>query len=118
MFTWFLFESNSRDHLNHAAKIKKEYKDCFLTESPETRVQTLMSNVYANKFPGKNRTVWTFYNAAPVSRTGTVIAIPHKDGAVYRDIWNDTIITPEIRGKTAYIKLSLAPQDVGAIVQE
>ena len=59
-----------------------------------------------------------FYDAAPVSRTGTVIAIPHKDGAVYRDIWNDKIITPEIRGKTAYIKLSLAPQDVGAIVQE
>lgn len=118
MFTWFLFESNSRDHLNQAAKIKKAYKDCFLTAAPEVRVQTLMSNVYANRFPGKNRTVWTFYNAAPVSRTGTVIAIPHKEGAVYRDIWNNTIITPEIRGKTAYIKLSLAPQDVGAIVQE
>ena len=118
MFTWFLFESNSREHLNRANKIKKAYKDCFLTKTPEVRVQTLINNVYSNKFPGKNRTVWTFYNAAPVSREGKMIAIPHKPGAVYRDIWNNKILTPEIKNNKAFITLSIAPQDVGAIVQE
>ena len=116
--TWFLHESNVRKRNNRALSIKDRYRDCFLTANPEPRVPTRMGNVYANRFPGDGRTVWTLLNASPMSRCGEVLAIPHEEGAVYRDLWNGKVLSPEIRDGHAIIVVPLAPQGLGAVSQE
>ena len=116
--TWFLHESNVRKRINRALAIKDQYKDCFLTADPEPRVQTLMGGIYANRFPGKSRTVWTLLNAAPVTRSGTMLAVPHMEGAVYRDLWNGRVLKPEIKDGMALLSLTLPPQGVGAVSRE
>lgn len=116
--TWFLHESNVRKRINRALAIKDQYKDCFLTADPEPRVQTLMGGIYANRFPGKSRTVWTLLNAAPVTRSGTMLTVPHMEGAVYRDLWNGRVLKPEIKDGMALLSLTLPPQGVGAVSRE
>ncbi len=116
--TWFLHESNVRKRVNRALAIKDQYKDCFLTANPKPRVQTLMGSIYANRFPGTTRTVWTLLNAAPVTRSGTMLAVPHIEGAVYRDLWNDRVLTPEIKNGMAFLSLTLPPQGIGAVSRE
>ena len=116
--SWFLHESNVRRRIKRALAIKDQYKDCFLTANPEPRVSTLAGNIYANRFPGSGRTVWTLFNAAPVVRSGALLAVPHIDGAVYRDLWNGRVLTPEIRNGKALLTLTLSPQGIGAVSQE
>lgn len=116
--SWFMHESNVRERVNRALAIKDRYRDCFLTANPEPRVPTLTGNVYANRFSGAGRTVWTLFNAAPVARSGNILAVPHINGATYRDLWNNTPLTPEIRDGMAVLSLTLPPQGIGAVSQE
>lgn len=116
--TWFLHESRLRERINRALKIKDAYSDCFLSETPAPRVQTLAGGVYANRFPGRNRTLWTLCNATAATIEKPVLAIPHRDGARYRDLWNDRELTPKIVDGQAVIVLKLDPQQVGAVAQE
>lgn len=116
--TWFMHESNARARLNKALDIKKQYMDCFMSASPEAHVQTLTGSIYANRFPGKGRTLWTLFNAAAITAVDIpAIAIPHVDGAKYLDVWNDTAITPEIVDGMAIIRTTIDPQHTGAVVQ-
>jgi hypothetical protein len=80
-------------------------------------VPTERGSVYANRFPGKARTVWTLYNARPNTMRGKVLALPHHEGATYRDEWNDKELQPEIRDGQAILSLELGPQSIGCISQ-
>ncbi|MBE6379451.1 MAG: hypothetical protein E7047_00795 [Lentisphaerae bacterium] len=115
--TWFMHDSRIRHRLNRALAIKDEYKDCFLTMTPEPRVQTLAGGVYANRFPGKNRTLWTVYNATAMTVNKPLLAIDHQPGARYIDAWNGQELAPQIVDNKAIITLEIHPQQNGAVVQ-
>ena len=101
-----------------AYELKKRFKDCFASDAPEMLVPTERASVYANRFPGKGRTLWTLYNARPTTVRGTILTVPHHDGATYRDEWNDTRPpSPNIRDGQAILSLELGPQSIGCITQ-
>ena len=80
---------------------------------------TERSGVVANRFPGDGRTVWTLYNTrCYMTVRGTVLAVEHRESAAYRDLWNERVLTPEIRNGQAFLTLALDPQGLGCVVQE
>ena len=85
--------------------------------TPEPRVQTLAGGVYANRFPGKNRTLWTVYNATAMTVNKPLLAIDHQPGARYIDAWNGQELAPQIVDNKAIITLEIHPQQNGAVVQ-
>jgi hypothetical protein len=78
---------------------------------------TQRRGVYANRFPGQARTLWTLWNARYQTVRGTVLAVPHHEGATYRDEWNDRDLTPALRDRQAILSLELGPQSIGCISQ-
>ena len=114
---WQLEESRGHAFMVRAYELKKRFKDCFTSDTPEMLVPTDRANVYANCFPGKGRTLWTLYNARPTTVRGTILAVPHQDGAAYRDQWNDKELKAEIRDGKAILSLELGPQSIGCITQ-
>ena len=116
--TWRLYTKTCRRNLSKSLNIMRKYADCFSSEKPEMFVPTMRSKVYANKFPGKNRTVWTLYNARYRTIIGNIIELRHEDGAEYYDLWNGKVIKPEIKGGKAVISLEMLPQQIGCIIQE
>ena len=116
--TWFMHDSRVRKRLNRALEIKDKFKDCFLTDAPEPRVQTLAGGIYSNRFPGKGRTLWTVYNATAATVEKPLLAIPHITGARYYDAWNSTWLEPKVADGMAVVTLRLDPQCNGAVVQE
>jgi hypothetical protein len=46
-----------------------------------------------------------------------VLAVPHKPGATYRDVWNDKELTPTIENGVAKIAVTIDPQQPGCVVQ-
>jgi hypothetical protein len=116
--TWRLHHSRIRAKLNRAYDVKRAYNDCFTTENPLPQVDTVVEGIVANRFPGEKRTLWTLYNGRPKTYAGVVLAVPHQEGATYRDAWNGKELTPTIENGIAKISLTLDPQQPGCIVQE
>lgn len=116
--TYRLHHSRIRERLNRGYDIKKEYTDCFNSPNPRPLVDTAARGIVANLFPGKNRQLWTFFNARPKTYAGTVIEVPHREGATYRDAWNGRPLSPAIENGLARIVLSIDPQQLGCVVQD
>ena len=116
--TWRLHHSRLREKLNRAYVVKHEYSDCFNGTDPLPQVETAVRGIAANLFTGKNRKLWTLYNGLPRTYAGVVLAVPHQDGARYRDAWNGGDLTPAISAGLAQIVVTLHPQQPGCVVQE
>jgi hypothetical protein len=116
--TYRLHHSRIRERLNRGYDVKKEYTDCFNTPNPQPLVDTAATGIVANLFPGNNRQLWTFFNARPKTYAGTVIEVPHREGATYRDAWKGVPLNPVIENGVARIVLSIDPQQMGCVVQD
>jgi len=116
--TWRLHHSRLRDRLNRAYAVKHTYSDCFSSSDPEPCVETAVRGIVANRFPGRDRVLWTLYNARPKTWSGVVLTIPHHAGATYRDAWNDRPLEPTLADGLAHIPLSLHPRQPGCVVQQ
>ena len=114
---WNLDESRGREFMTRACDLKKRFNDCFTSDAPEMLAPTERVEVYANRFPGHRRALWTLYNARPATLRGPVLAIPHKPGAVYRDEWNARELKPRIEGGVALLSLEMEPQSIGCVTQ-
>lgn len=104
--------------IQRSIKVLKEHEDAFSGDDCQPLVPTLVKGVFANRFSGKKETAWTVYNANFRSVSGEIIAVPHIKGAKYFDAWNGVELKPRISEKTAYIKLTIGPHDVGCIVRK
>jgi len=62
--------------------------------------------------------VWTLCNANPRTLRGEVIAVPHREGATYRDLWHDRPVEARVEGGQAYLSVEIGPRDVGCVAQE
>jgi hypothetical protein len=114
---WDRFESKAQEFMTHAYRIKKEYRDCFTSDSPEMLVPTETAGLAANKWPGKGRTVWTLYNERYRTVRGATLAVDHVEAASYKDVWNDRPLEPVIKNGKAYLSLEMDPQSVGCVAQ-
>ena len=59
---WDRDETKATEFTVRAYDIKKRYPDCFTSDTPEMLVPTSQAGVFANRFPGQKRTLWTIYN--------------------------------------------------------
>ncbi len=115
---WFLLNDRVRKELMiKSIAIKKKYSDCFYSDNITPLIPTERAYVYANKFAGIDKTVYTLYNGRYNTIRGGVLAIEHKEGAKYYDAWNDQFISPQIINGRAIISQKLGPQSLGCIVQ-
>jgi hypothetical protein len=113
---WFPTNICSLITKEHA--ILRKYADAFRSTNPIPLVATLNTNIYANMFPGANRTVWTLYNAGSQTVTGQLLTVPYNTNFQYYDAWNGQSLTPQINGTNATLTLSIPPGSAGCVVEE
>ncbi len=116
--TWRLFDERTRAMLANGITIQRKYIDCFTSHDIEMHVPTLRRHVYANRFSSGGQNIWTLYNGFYTTVRGPILSIKHKEGARYRDAWNDRELKPRIENGKAIIELQLHPQALGCVVQE
>ena len=114
---WDAEETRGRKFMAKSYHLKKEYADCFSSDTPETMIESENDAICVNKFPGDNRTVYTIFNRSYHTYSGNVIKVPYKEGAKYLDIWNGTNAEFEVKDGFAYIKTRVVAQSCGAIAE-
>jgi len=115
--TWRLYDESCRQNLGRVLRLERTYADCFDSAAPEMLVPTLRAQVFANRFPGRGRALWTLFNGRYRPLRGEVLRLPHVPGARYLDAWNDRELTPVLRDGGAVLSLELPPQGVGCVLQ-
>lgn len=111
---WFPQTTRALIRKTHAILIAN--KEAFRSDSPVPGVPTLDSSIYANYFPVPHKKVWTFYNTSNKAYSGKILIIPHKNGAVYYDAWNEKYIYPHTGNGFDTVSLNLAGNDAGCLV--
>ena len=115
---WDCEESRGQDFTVHAYKLKKKYQDCFTSDYPEMLVETESPAICMNKFPSKDRIVYTVYNRAYSTFRGKALRVPYTEGATYYDAWNEKELEYKVVDGFAEIYLEIGAQEMGCIVIE
>ena len=115
---WDNEESRGLEFTVKAYKLKKKYADCFTSDNPETMIETESPAICMNRFPSKDRVVYTVYNRAYSTYRGKVLRIKHKEGARYYDAWNEKELEYSVADGFAELYLEIDAQQMGCIVIE
>ncbi len=99
-------------------RILRAQRRAFADPAPTPLVPTLDPALHANRFEATGERVWTLHNSSADTLCGTLLELRHEPGARYRDAWNGRPLTPVLVGDRARLDLTLAPADVGCVVQE
>jgi hypothetical protein len=105
-------------YLRNMLRVQRTYGQAFRSDDVEPLVPTESPLVFANRFEGGGDTVWTLLNVDYRSIRGTLLEVPHIEGAVYLDAWRgDRLIEVEVVDGLARIPLELGPRSVGCVVR-
>ena len=106
------------DFMQSVQKVMHTYIDCFSSWQCEPLLPTLRQEIFCNRFDGKGRSAFTFYNCAPVTRRGPTIEIPHKEGTSYIDAFSGVAIKATyLQEKGAdLLEITIGPHDVACVI--
>jgi len=112
------FTPRENEAIRRVMLIERAVADLLVSPEWEPHTPTLRYGVFAGKFPGKDKTVWTIINRNEYKVEGKQISVPYTPGIHYFDLWHGTELTPEIspNQKSALLSFSIEPEGFGAIL--
>ncbi len=112
------FSEEARDFLRRTFAILHRYEDAFTSGDVEPLVPTLAPAVYANRFTGGRRTVWTLFHAGFSTFRSEALSVPARPGLRFHDAFTGKEIRPRRQGERLLVPVVLGPRDVGCVVME
>jgi len=87
-------------YLGHTSMILRENTDTFLSQNWQPLINSIEDSVWVNKWPGKNKTIYTIYSLRPAGYNGPLFRMNPAKGTHYVDIWNHEELQPDtVRGQ-------------------
>jgi formylglycine-generating enzyme required for sulfatase activity len=74
----------------------------------EPHCRTLQKGVFASKFPGVGRTLWTFVNRTEYDISGPQLRLPHKAARRYFDAWHGVELAPVVTTNQEVLSANLS----------
>ncbi|MFW6162023.1 MAG: DUF6259 domain-containing protein [Planctomycetota bacterium] len=113
----FATDEHSRAFYRRAFAVLHAHQDAFTSTEVEPLVRTEVPHLFANRFAAPGKTVWTLFNATYRTVRGTLLVVPHRAGATYRDAWNGRPLAATVRDGRAALALEIGPRSVGCVTQ-
>ncbi len=113
---WNEITPRDAEALRRIATIERAMAPLLVSPDWEPHTPTLQYGIFAGKFPGQGRTLWTFVNRNEYDVPGRQIAVPHTPHTRYYDLWRGVEIMPELNGGTAQLSFEIEARGYGAIL--
>ena len=88
------FTPRDAETLRRVAMVQRFFADLMVSPDWHPYARTLQAGVFASRFPGEGRTVWTLINRQEHAIEGEQLAAPHQAGTRYFDVWNGVALDP------------------------
>lgn len=113
---WNQITPRDAEGLRRVATIERKFADLLTSPDWEPHTPVLQYGVFASKFPGEGKTLWTLVNRNEYDVGGRQIRAPHKAGTKYYDVWHGMELSPEVQGPDAVLSFQMEPNGFGAIL--
>ncbi|MDC7810279.1 formylglycine-generating enzyme family protein [Sphingomonas koreensis] len=111
-----LITDRDAETLRRVAMVQRRFAPLFVSKDWRPYERTLQFGIFASRFPGEGRTLWTLINRSEFAVTGEQLKVPHVAGTRYYDVWNGTELSPRIEGDRAIIALAIDGRGFGAVL--
>lgn len=98
------------------AKIERKFSHLLVSPDWVPHTPTLQFQVYASKWPGNGRTLWTIINQNEFDVSGEQIVVPYNPGATYYDVWHGIQLKPIVAGDKARLSFTIEGCGFGAVL--
>lgn len=113
---WNQFTDRDAEALRRIAAIYRALPDLPVSADWTPSVPTERFGVYASRFPGRGRTLWTIVNRNDFDLREGVLRLPRRPGVRYFDLWNGSELFPAAYAGEVAIDLPLEPRGYGALL--
>lgn len=110
------FTDRDAETLRRIALIQRAFAPLIVSRDWRPYERTLQAGIFASRFPGEQRTLWTLINRQEYAIGGEQLSLPHHPRARYYDIWAGIEIAPRIAGERAIVSTEIAARGFGAIL--
>jgi len=113
---WNGITPRDAEALRRIATIERAMAPLLVSVDWEPHTPTLRYGVFASKFPGQGRTLWTLVNRNEYDVPGRQIEVPYAPGSRYYDLWKGVELKPEVQGSTATLSFEVEAQGYGSVL--
>jgi len=113
---WNQITPRDAEALRRVSRIERAVSDLLVSADWEPHTLTMRHGVFASKFKGSGRTVWTVINRNPFDVGGRQLRVPWSEGVRYYDLWHGVELSPERDGETAVLSFVLEGGGFGSVL--
>ena len=113
---WNEMTPHDSEVVRRTAKIDRKFAGELVSADWEPHTPVLQSNIYASKWPGRDRTLWTIVNKNEFDVSGQQIQIPYEPAKKYYDLWHGVELTPAIKNDSAILSFAIEGNGYGALL--
>jgi formylglycine-generating enzyme required for sulfatase activity len=114
---WNQLTPRDAETVRRTATIERAYSDLLVSADWEPHTPTQYFGVFASKWPGAGRTLWTVVNRNGYSVSGGQLRVPFTPGAHFYDLWHGEELSPVSDGRIATLSFPMEARGFGAILQ-
>ena len=112
------FTDRDAETLRRVATVQREFAAELTGPHWRPYERTAQIGIFASRWPGAGRTLWTLINRQEYVIDGEQLSVPHTEGAVYYDLWNGKRIEPRVEGDRAILSAEIAANGFGAFLAD
>lgn len=113
---WNGLTQRDAETLRRIAAIQRLCAELLVSQDWRPYAPTLQAGVFASRFPGTDRCLWTLVNRNEYTVEGEQLTVPHVPGRRYLDLWQGTEAHPRIANDQATFSATLEGRGFGALL--
>ena len=113
---WNQITPRDAEALRRVARVERTFAALLISPGWEPHVPTLRYGVFASKFPGQGRALYTVVNRNEYDVRGRQIEVPYGSATRYYDLWNGIELRPEIKGDKATLSFDMEAHGYGSVL--
>ena len=113
---WNQFTARDAETLRRLATLSRKFSALLVSADWEPYATALQQGVFASMFPGADSTLWTMVNRNEYDMSGDQLAVKHREGRLYFDVWNGSELQPRIQNGQAILALHLETRGFAAVL--
>lgn len=113
---WNQIGDRYAETIRRISAIYHQFPDVWSSDDWEPCIPVFQKGVFASKFPGKSRTIYTFINRDSTDVNGAQISLPYQKNESYYDVWNGQRLNPEIKDGKAVLNFGIEGHGYGAVM--
>lgn len=113
-----LFTDRDGETLRRVANVQRQFAAELTGPDWRPYEHTLQIGIFASRWPGNGRTLWTLINRQEYAIEGEQLSVPHVQGTAYYDLWNGVRLEPRIEGDRAILCAVIEANGFGAFLAD